>query len=82
MKTERRTIYIADSGRELTTEISCHLDNAWHHFNKAIDYHKDRLGRFPGVFDIPEIFNDHRLIPAARAYLEYAKLKWPEEFNK
>lgn len=48
MKTKQGTIYIADSGRELTTEISYHLDNAWHHFNKAIDYHKDRLGRFPG----------------------------------
>lgn len=82
MKTKQGTIYVADDGRELTTEVACHLHNTWHHFSKALDYHRHRLnGRFPGIFDIPEIINDPRLIPAARAYLEYAKLKWPEEFS-
>ena len=82
MKTKQGTIYIADDGYEYTTEEAMHWANVGRHLKQAYKIHKDRLGRSPGLLDIPEIVGSPSLIPACRAYLEYAKLKWPEEFNK
>lgn len=79
MKTKQGTIYIAEDGTEFVSEQAL----VWHELNVAIRTCAKRFVE-PGnaraalsyIFEVPYT------IPAARAYLEYAKLKWPEEFNK
>ncbi len=79
MKTRQGTIYIAKDGVEFASEKAL----AWHELNGAIkecsklfcDPANARIG-------LINIFEVSYTIPAARAYLEYAKLKWPKEFNE
>ena len=83
MKTKQGIIYIADDGLEYTTEQALHYANMLYYVRR--EYNRIQVknnGASPNIFNIPEILNSPNLIPAARAYLEYAKLEWPEEFNK
>ena len=79
MKTKQGTIYIANDGTEHVSEKAV----AWYELQQAITECAKRHAESGDarraliyLFELP--YN----IPAARAYLEYAKLKWPEEFNK
>lgn len=79
MKTKQGTIYIADDGTEFASEKAL----AWHELSVAIrECSKRHAGPGEARRALSYLFEIPYNIPAARAYLEYAKLKWPEEFNK